>query len=56
MAFPDDGQRVAIGAAIAKFQTTLAALKDDGHGREQCRRAANELMSLLQALVNRMHS
>jgi len=54
--FPDDGQRAAIDAAIAKFQTTLAEVQDDHHGRQQCREAANELMTLLQALVNRMRS
>jgi hypothetical protein len=40
VAFPDDGQRAAIDAAIAKFQTTLAKLKNDDPCTDAARTSA----------------
>jgi hypothetical protein len=41
VAFPDDGQRAAIDAAIAKFQTTLADDPCTDAARTSARMIAN---------------
>jgi hypothetical protein len=54
MPFPEPEDVAAMKASFAKFEEQISALRHDLHSRRQCRAAANDLMSLLQALVNRL--
>jgi hypothetical protein len=58
MPFPDPEDVAALKASWAKFEEQISALQPalqtDTQSRRQCRTAANELMALLQALVNRL--
>jgi hypothetical protein len=54
MPFPEPEDIAAIKARFAKFEEQILALRNDAQSRRQCRAAANELMSLLQAFVNRL--
>jgi len=54
MPFPEAEQLAAIKSSLTKFEEQISALTDDPSSRRQCRAAANELMIVLQALVNRL--
>jgi hypothetical protein len=58
MPFPEPEDVAALKASWAKFEEQISALQPalqiDMQSRRQCRAAANDLMSLLQALVNRL--
>ena len=54
MPYPEADHLAAIKASLTKFEEQISALTDDPSSRRQCRAAANELMIVLQALVNRL--
>jgi hypothetical protein len=54
MPYPEAEHLAAIKASLSKFEEKISALTDDLSSRRQCRAAANELMVVLQALVNRL--
>jgi len=54
MPFPEPQDIAAIRASLVKFEKQISTLGNDTNSRRQCRAAANDLMSLLQALVNRL--
>jgi hypothetical protein len=54
MALPDDQQRAALAARMHEFEQALDQLSCSADAQDRCLLAARNLMSTLQALINRM--
>lgn len=54
MALPDDQQRAALAARMHEFEQALDQLSYSADAQDRCLLAARNLMSTLQALINRM--
>ena len=55
MTVPDDEQRAALAARMQEFEQALVQLSETSDAQDRCLVAARQLMSALQALINRMH-
>ena len=54
MALPDDQQRAALAERMQEFEQALDQISDGRDAQDRCLEAARNLMSTLQALINRM--
>jgi hypothetical protein len=54
MALPDDQQRAALAERLQEFELALEHMSESREAEDRCLQAARQLMSTLQALINRM--